>query len=107
MPKGERSANSGGRPSVISFDLVARSDRVLNPYLSIVVLLQTMTSLSSAVDGGSTVRLSGNAVFNSSTCCETLVAVGTALGSFCRRTYDNSEFVYSGRRSSSPPEMAL
>ena len=86
MPNGERVANSGGPPRVISPDLAARSDSVLKPYLSVVSLLQTMTFLSSAVDGGSTVRLPGRFAFSSSTCCCTLVALGLAFGSFWRST---------------------
>src|SRR5439155_17868601 len=105
MPKGERVANSGGPPRVISPDLAARSERVLKLYLSLVALLQTITSLSSALDGASTVRLLGRFAFSSSTCCCTLVAFGVAFGSFWRSTNDSNELVYSGSRSSSPPEI--
>src|SRR4051812_36717108 len=107
MPNGDRVWDSGGPPRVISLDLAARSDRVLKPYLSVVSLLQTMTSLSSAVDGVSTVRLDGRLDFSSVTCSCTFVAFGRAVGSVWRSTNDNSELVYSGSRSSSPPVIAL
>ena len=65
-----------------------------------------MTSLSSALDGVSTVRLSGNTSISSATCSSMLVASGDASGSSWRSTNDSNELVYSGRRSISPDSMA-
>ena len=106
MPNGERSANSGGPPRVISPDTSARPLRSVKPYWSMVSWLQTMTSLSSAVDGVRTCRLSGSTSPSSATCSSTLVASASRFGSSWRSTNDSNELVYSGSRSISPVSMA-
>ncbi len=86
MPNGERVSNSGGAPIVISPETLARSLRVFSEYLSAMSLRQTMTSLSSAVDGVPTTSVAGSAVPSAVICSSTFFAVIVAFGSLSLTT---------------------